>query len=449
MIALRARGLVGRKLRTVLTALAIVLGVAMVSGTFVLTDSIASFQRDLHLDVYRDTDASSRASPPSTSATTAPATPPFDESLLQKVRHVPGRRGGARRRRGGCTADRQERQGDHVRRRAQHRLQRRSDAAPVQLARRSSKGAGRRRARCRRQVDGREEASRSRPDDRRAVARAGRESAHLRNRQVRRRFRRSAEPRSPASPADCTAALRQGGQARPDPRRGEVGVSPEKLVAEVRSILPPGTQVRTGTAQATKDASDTNELHLVPAEVPARLWRHRALRRLVRDRQLALDHDRPANAGVRDAAHAWVLRVVRCSGRCSSSRSRSACSRRSTGLFFGLALAKGLFRLFDPSASPCRTTACCSRRGRSSCRCSWVSLVTVLASLRPAFRATRVSPDRGGAGRLVLPPGRFARFRPVGSALYRGLGFACRSCRLFWLRSGRRTCPPACSSVRC
>ena len=34
------RGLLGRKLRTVLTALAIILGVAMVSGTFVLTDSI-------------------------------------------------------------------------------------------------------------------------------------------------------------------------------------------------------------------------------------------------------------------------------------------------------------------------------------------------------------------------------------------------------------------------
>jgi hypothetical protein len=34
------RGLLGRKLRTVLTALAIVLGVAMISGTYVLTDSI-------------------------------------------------------------------------------------------------------------------------------------------------------------------------------------------------------------------------------------------------------------------------------------------------------------------------------------------------------------------------------------------------------------------------
>ena len=32
------RGLLGRKLRTVLTAFAIVLGVAMITGTYILTD---------------------------------------------------------------------------------------------------------------------------------------------------------------------------------------------------------------------------------------------------------------------------------------------------------------------------------------------------------------------------------------------------------------------------
>ena len=38
--ASRSRASLGRKLRALLTALAIVLGVAMVSGTFVLTDTI-------------------------------------------------------------------------------------------------------------------------------------------------------------------------------------------------------------------------------------------------------------------------------------------------------------------------------------------------------------------------------------------------------------------------
>ena len=40
MMTATLQGLLGRKLRTALTALSIVLGVAMVSGTFVLTDTI-------------------------------------------------------------------------------------------------------------------------------------------------------------------------------------------------------------------------------------------------------------------------------------------------------------------------------------------------------------------------------------------------------------------------
>ena len=44
MIRVALKGLWGRKLRTVLTAMAIVLGVAMISGTYILTDTItASF----------------------------------------------------------------------------------------------------------------------------------------------------------------------------------------------------------------------------------------------------------------------------------------------------------------------------------------------------------------------------------------------------------------------
>ena len=51
------KGILGRKLRTALTALAIVLGVAMVSGTFVLTDSIDDAFNTIFTDVYRGTDA--------------------------------------------------------------------------------------------------------------------------------------------------------------------------------------------------------------------------------------------------------------------------------------------------------------------------------------------------------------------------------------------------------
>ena len=49
-------GLLGRKLRTVLTAIAIVLGVAMVSGTFVLTDSIDKAFNSIFTDVRKGSD---------------------------------------------------------------------------------------------------------------------------------------------------------------------------------------------------------------------------------------------------------------------------------------------------------------------------------------------------------------------------------------------------------
>ena len=95
-----------------------------------------------------------------------------------------------------------------------------------------------------------------------------------------------------------------------------------------------------------------------------------------------------------------------------------------TGLFFGLALAKGLFWLFDNLGFTLPNNGL-----PFQARTVIVSLlvgiaVTVLASLRPAFRATRVPPIAAVREGSVLPPGRFARFRPVGSALTAAIGFA-------------------------
>ena len=53
MIRVALAGLLGRKLRTALTAIAIVLGVAMVSGTFVLTDSIDKAFNSIFTDVRK------------------------------------------------------------------------------------------------------------------------------------------------------------------------------------------------------------------------------------------------------------------------------------------------------------------------------------------------------------------------------------------------------------
>ena len=100
MIKFALKGMLGRKLRTALTALAVVLGVTMVSGTFVLTDSIDKAFDSIFSSVYQGTDATitgkSAFDLSDGSGTTDPS---FDESLQPKVEGAPGRGCGDRRRR--------------------------------------------------------------------------------------------------------------------------------------------------------------------------------------------------------------------------------------------------------------------------------------------------------------------------------------------------------------
>ena len=57
MVRFALKGLLGRKLRTALTAIAIVLGVAMVAGTFMLTDSIDKAFDTIFTDVRQGSNA--------------------------------------------------------------------------------------------------------------------------------------------------------------------------------------------------------------------------------------------------------------------------------------------------------------------------------------------------------------------------------------------------------
>jgi len=83
------RGLLSRKLRTALTAIAIVLGVAMISGTFVLTDSIDQAFDRIFTDIREGSNAvitgKSSFDVGDQSGVAAPA---LDESLLPKVREL-------------------------------------------------------------------------------------------------------------------------------------------------------------------------------------------------------------------------------------------------------------------------------------------------------------------------------------------------------------------------
>ena len=88
MTRVALRGLLGRKLRAALTAFAIVIGVAMVSGTFVLTDTIKAAFTTVFTTVYQNTDAviTGKSAISSSNNGNAPTTPSLPASLLTKVR---------------------------------------------------------------------------------------------------------------------------------------------------------------------------------------------------------------------------------------------------------------------------------------------------------------------------------------------------------------------------
>ena len=83
MNAVALKGLFGRKLRTFLTALAIVLGVSMISGTYVLTDTITASFTNIVDDSYSNSNAviSGKVAFKNTNSNTE-ETPAFPASVL-------------------------------------------------------------------------------------------------------------------------------------------------------------------------------------------------------------------------------------------------------------------------------------------------------------------------------------------------------------------------------
>src|SRR5688572_28378505 len=90
MIRFALKGLAGRKLRSALTAIAVVLGVSMVTGTYILTDSIHDAFSGIFTSIYQGTDATITGKSAFKLVTENGAQdPPFDQGLLVRVRAVP------------------------------------------------------------------------------------------------------------------------------------------------------------------------------------------------------------------------------------------------------------------------------------------------------------------------------------------------------------------------
>jgi len=106
------------------------------------------------------------------------------------------------------------------------------------------------------------------------------------------------------------------------------------------------------------------------------------------------------------------------------------------GLFAGLGLAKGLFKLFDVFGFTLPNSGIVFGSSTIATALAAGIVVTLVASLRPALRATRVPPIAAVREGATLPPSRFARFRTLGSVLLTALGFVALLYGLFGPKLG-------------
>jgi putative ABC transport system permease protein len=90
MIGVALKGLLGRKLRSALTAFAIVLGVAMISGSFVLTDTLGKSLDQSYSEAYKGTDAVISSEEAVDTGDTTPEAPAFAADVLRRVESLPG-----------------------------------------------------------------------------------------------------------------------------------------------------------------------------------------------------------------------------------------------------------------------------------------------------------------------------------------------------------------------
>ncbi len=433
MIAVSLKGLLSRKLRSILTAIAIVLGVALMSGTFVLTDSITKAFNSIFQTIYRNTDATitGRSAVEDTQAMSGNESqiPSFEQSLLAKVRQLPDVKDAI----GGVAGQPQlVKNGKAISFGGAPNLGFSVDPARPQFESLTiSKGDW--------------------PADNEVVI----DTSTASKKHIKVGDTIGVQAQGPEQKMRVSGLVKFGsagslggatlaGFTLPTAQRlfnkvgklddirasAREGVSPQTLVNEIKPILPPGTQVRTGTQQAKKSADATNSFlsflrtfllafagialfvgsfviaNSLSITIAQRTREFATLRTLGATRRQVL------RAILLESTTLGVLASV-------------------TGLFAGLGLAEGLFHLFDavgftlPNSGlvfGTKTVVICLIVG---------ILVTIVASLRPAIRATRVEPIAAVREGAVLPERGTQRGRTIRSAVLTALGFALLAYGLF------------------
>jgi putative ABC transport system permease protein len=418
------KGLLTRKLRTALTAFAIVLGVATVSGTFILTDSIDKAFDSIFSDVYKGTDATiTGRSPFDIEEGSGTTEAPFDESLLTEVRGLPDVADAI----GGVASENAQlvKDGDAIVFGGAPNLGFSVDPAKPEFSSLTL-------------VEG------AWPGPNQVVI--DKSTADKKDLEVGTPI--GVQVEGPVETLQISGIVKFGSVSsiggatlsgfdlrtaqrlfdkvgKLDQIRvaGKPGVSPQRLVSQIAKILPSNTQVRTGSAQAEEDAEGTDEFisflryfllafGLIALFVGAFvIVNSLSITIAQRTRELATLRTLGASRG--QVRRSVVLEALIMGALASV-----------VGLLLGFGLAKGLFWLFDAVGFTLPNQGLVFQTRTIVVSLGLGIVVTLIASFFPALRATRVPPIAAVREGATLPPGRFARFRTPVAALLTAVGFA-------------------------
>jgi putative ABC transport system permease protein len=416
VIAVALKGLLGRKLRAVLTGFAIVLGVSMISGSFVLTDTLGKTFDGIYEESYADTDAVISSKEATGTADDSADAPAFAASVLGEVEDLPGARlaHGSIEDEARLVDDGGEPIGG-----ADNGIAVAIDPAadqslnPIQLV------------------------SGEWPSGGREIA-IDKSTAEKQGFALGQTVRAFAD--GPARQYEVSGIVRFGtvdsiggatitvfdletGQMLFDKRGkldlirvgAEDGVATPELLEQIRPLLSETTQVKSAAEQASEDSEETQQgLSIVKyfllgfggiALFVGSFVIANTLAITVAQRMRELATLRTLGASRRQVLWSVVLESV-VVGLVGSV----------LGLFLGLAVAAGLNAILEATGVDLPSEGIVFSARTIVISLAVGTLIALLASLRPALRATRIQPIAAVREGAVMPPSRFARYAVLTSA---------------------------------
>jgi putative ABC transport system permease protein len=406
------KGLWGRKLRAVLTAVAIVLGVAMVSGTFILTDTIEAAFSTVFTEAYKNVDAvitgkSAISSNNNNNNANAPAMP---ESLLGRVQALPQVAAAS-----GGVSDNAQLLGHDGKVIGGH-------GAPGLAFSYSPSGQ---RFNPLRLTSGNWPSGPDQIDIDAATASSDNFSVGDEIGVIARgpvdhfRIVGTVKFASVSSLGGATIALftlptaqrifnKQGLLDQIDVA-GKPGVSPSQLVTDIQPLLPPSAQVKTGQAQAQQATQDTSDFLSI---FKTFLLAFGGIALFVGSFVIANTLSITIAQRTRELATLRTLGATRRQVLASVMLEALVIGVLASvvGLFLGLGLAKALNSLLVSFGINLPSTGTVFKARTIVVSLAVGIVITLIAAVRPALRATRVPPIAAVREGALLPPSRFARF---------------------------------------